>query len=84
MARQVLEYEPVALPSTSADTTYFLRNTGEHPIRVAVRSSVPTTNEKDSFPVPPGGDLYPTPESGESIYAWGVTGHSEVVYEVAN
>ena len=84
MAHQQVTFTPTALAGVSADQTYFLRNTGPVPIRVAVASSVPDRGEKDSYPVPSGGDLYPTPESGESVYVWAEGQFSDVVYEEAD
>ena len=84
MAHQHVTYVPTPLAGTVADTTYFLRNTGESKIRVAVRASQPTPGERDSFPVPIDGDFYPTADAGEHIYVWGVDGFSEVVYVESN
>lgn len=84
MAHQNVTFTPVALAGVAADTTYFLRNTGGAEIRVAIQASAPARDQKDAFPVPPGGDLYPTPEAGESIWVWATAAFSEVVFVEAN
>ena len=80
MPNQETTYTPAALAGISANTTYFVRNTGTDEVFVEVASAVPT-NRDNAYPVPPGGDLYPRPAAGESIYVWSPRGFSHVVYE---
>lgn len=83
MAHQATDYTPTALASTSADQAYFIRNTGEETVYISTKTTAPDKDNRDAFPVPPGGDLYSTPETGESIFVWSKVGFSEVVYEEA-
>lgn len=83
MAHQQVTYAPTALAGITADTRYFIRNEGGADIKVALGTTAPDSRTKDAVTVPQGGDIYPKPSSGESIYVWARVSFSDVYYEEA-
>ena len=79
---QPTDSTPTALAGISAGTTYFLRNTGSEVVYLEVATAAPA-DTSNAYPVPPGGDLYPKADAGESVYVWSPRGTSRVVFTLS-
>lgn len=86
--QQAVTAVPTALAGVSAGTKYFLRNESIYPLLVAIQAAAPEADTADRFSV--GGkdsdnrDLYPTADTGESIWVWSRDGSGSVVYVESN